>query len=162
MPTSNNRQYSKQEIAAMASQIREKYFSSEKPMDGLLNIIGKNHGKVEVSFEVPEETLKIKEDRSFVITIPANTSPLRDVFTVAHELGHYFLHSDQTTPASFNRKGTNQKETEANWFAAELLMPATLFKKASEELQHDPQKVAAKFGVSGAAARVRMTVLGLV
>ena len=85
MPTSNNRQYSKQEIAAMASQIREKYFSSENPMDGLLNIIGKNHGTLEVSFGVPEETLKIREDGSFVITIPANTSPLRDVFmTLPH------------------------------------------------------------------------------
>ena len=162
MPTSNNRQYSKQEIAAMASQIREKYFSSENPMDGLLNIIGKNHGTLEVSFGVPEETLKIREDGSFVITIPANNSPLRDVFTVAHELGHYFLHSDRISPASFNRSGTNQKETEANWFAAELLMPTHLFRKASEELQYDPQRVAARFGVSGAAARVRMTVLGLV
>jgi hypothetical protein len=31
----------------------------------------------------------------FDIFLPHYTHPLRDRFTVAHELGHYFLHSDQ-------------------------------------------------------------------
>ena len=162
MPTLTDRQYSKKNIADIASKIRQEYFSTENPMDGLLNIIKSNRGILEVSFGVPKETLRIRGDESFVITIPANTSPLRDVFTIAHELGHYYLHSDKRTKESFNRDGTNQRETEANWFAAELLMPAEKFKKTAEELQNDPQKIAAKFGVSGAAARVRMSVLGLI
>jgi Zn-dependent peptidase ImmA (M78 family) len=57
----------------------------------------------------------------------------RQRFTIAHELGHFVLHSQETTyldkPSFFGRNneissaGTEIKEVEANSFAAELLMP---------------------------------------
>lgn len=52
--------------------------------------------------------------------------PGRIRFIVAHELGHYHLHKAKSHLShakefTFWRKGS--KESEANWFAAELLMP---------------------------------------
>ena len=41
-------------------------------------------------YEINGGSLVVNEDGSFVINLPPFTSPLRDNFTIAHELGHYF------------------------------------------------------------------------
>ena len=65
----------------------------------------------------------------------------RDRFSVAHELGHYYLpgHSDMeyycTIKEILQYRSSNKKEHEANQFAAELLMPTLWLKnriKASD------------------------------
>ena len=97
----------------------------------------------------------------FDILLPRYTHPLRDRFTVAHELGHYFLHSSQgSTPIIAYRSGSTRIEWEANWFAASLLMPKVEFTAALRNLR-DVNQVARKFGVSSAAAEVRKNVLGI-
>ena len=97
----------------------------------------------------------IHGESDFDILLSHYTSPLRDRFTVAHELGHYFLHSEQgSTPIIAHRKGSTRIEWEANWFAAGLLMPSEPFKKYCEK-HSDLARIAAKFGVSEDAARVR-------
>lgn len=96
----------------------------------------------------------------FDIILPYYTSPRRDCFTVAHELGHYFLHSRQgEIPIVAFRKGSTRIEWEANWFAASLLMPEEEFR--SELQSHSLAAVAAKFGVSEDAAKVRSESLGI-
>lgn len=99
----------------------------------------------------------------FDIFIPQYTSTKRDRFTIAHELGHYFLHSNQgATPLVANRNGENKRvEWEANWFAAALLMPSDEFKTAFNQLCN-LESVALLFEVSGQAAKIRAEVLGLV
>src|SRR5579872_3530226 len=81
----------------------------------------------------------------------------RQFFSVAHELGHYFLNPRKTTDI-FYRNQLNQfdnhyptDEQEANWFAASLLMPEELVKKVWQE-EKSEAIVAAKFGVSASAA----------
>lgn len=97
---------------------------------------------------------------NFDILLPHYTSPLRDRFTVAHELGHYFLHSNQgEQPIVAYRKGSTRIEWEANWFAAALLMPRDKFKAACAKIDN-LAVIAAKFGVSTDAARVRRDALG--
>ena len=54
-------------------------------------------------------------------------------FTIAHEIGHYILHpreglDREDTAANFTLWNDLGEETEANVFAAELLMPEFLFK----------------------------------
>lgn len=54
-------------------------------------------------------------------------------FTIAHEIGHYILHpreglDREDTSANFTLWNDPGEETEANVFAAELLMPEFLFK----------------------------------
>ncbi len=43
-------------------------------------------------YEINGGSLVVNEDGSFIINLPPFTSPLRDNFTIAHELGHYFIH----------------------------------------------------------------------
>lgn len=97
----------------------------------------------------------------FDILLPRYTHPLRDRFTLAHELGHYFLHSEQgKTPIIAHRYGSTRIEWEANWFAAALLMPRDVFTKVLS--QHgDISRVARHFGVSISAAEVRKNALGI-
>lgn len=80
-----------------------------------------------------------QKDGERIIGVNANDSPLRQRFTIAHELGHIRLapRDDLTVDRDFALKyrnglssqGTDLKEMEANFFAAELLMPAGLLKE---------------------------------
>ena len=91
----------------------------------------------------------------FEIILTRFTSPLRDRFTAAHELGHYFLHSLQgERPLIAYRRGSTRNEWEANWFAASLLMPEAEFREAWRKYGN-PISVSRVFEVSEAAARVR-------
>lgn len=107
----------------------------------------------------------VRRPGDFVILLPPHTSLHRDTFTIAHELGHYFLHARQgQTPIEAKRDLTpDRAEWEANWFAAALLMPATEFEEIYRRLGSTlPETdLAAHFGVSEAAAEVRLRVLGL-
>ena len=108
-------------------------------------------------------SLVVRGPRDFTIHLSPYTSPLRDVFTVAHERGHYCLHYDfeRGGEARFNRIGSNLEEWQANRFAAALLMPKDEFKRQWIEYKKNPWMVGACFGVSSAAARVRAETLGL-
>jgi hypothetical protein len=103
-------------------------------------------------------------------------------FTKAHEIGHWMLHVDKEkgeysadlTPefivrgalhSTIGRAGqTNWLERHADWFAAALLMPASIFVPIAEKHDlHNPrslQKLARTFGVSLAALRTRLSQLG--
>lgn len=110
------------------------------------------------------ESLKVHGIGKFAIFLPKFTSDMRDRFTIAHELGHYFLHyryANLTGPKIYARGGRNRGETEANVFAAALLMPAEPFKQKWGFYVGDAWKVAGHFGVSPAAARVRAEALEL-
>lgn len=52
----------------------------------------------------------------------------REIFTLAHEIGHAILHLEEDTSfiddnITINGRSTDKKEQEANYFAACLLMP---------------------------------------
>lgn len=97
-------------------------------------------------------------------------------FTLAHELGHYLLHRDTSSvfideaPLFYrdarSEQGVDQREVEANVFAAELLMPEAVLRA---ELRAVPlsaeddaiQKLAARYGVSSAAMINRLKNLKL-
>lgn len=111
------------------------------------------------------------EPSKFTINIPLNTSPLRDRFTIAHELGHYVLHyllhnrkatGKKITHMRAQRYGSDQTEFEANWFAAAFLMPTDTFRAVYASLGGDILKVAEHFNVSPSAARVRAQSLSLI
>lgn len=117
-----------------------------------------------VEYAINDESLHVREEGNFTIFIPHFTSSRRDRFTIAHELGHYFLHylyPKKQGTKSFGRGGRDRAETEANVFASALLMPAQHFTRAFAELGADYWKLAARFDVSPRAAEVRAEVLGL-
>lgn len=131
-------------------------------LEGLVSKLG---GTVEVSRSFfSEEALTVNSPGDFTIHLPPMTSFRRDRFTIAHELGHYFLHYRRlnlTGPADFGRGSRNRAETEANVFAASLLMPKDRFIKIHRECGGDSEAIASKFGVSPLSVDVRCQVLGL-
>lgn len=74
--------------------------------------------------------------------------PVRQRFTIAHEIGHFIFHKrdaplfvDHDFRISFRNKrsstGKHRQEREANAFAAALLMPWHEVKKAAKEIHYD-------------------------
>jgi Zn-dependent peptidase ImmA (M78 family) len=111
----------------------------------------------------------VRDYDDFSVVLSDFTSPLRDRFTIAHELGHLFLHFPVTIAANpgcvmratrwVDNKDPEQQraEWEANWFAAAFLMPAEPFLASVKE--HGTSYAAAKFNVSPTAANVRLAAL---
>jgi Zn-dependent peptidase ImmA (M78 family) len=112
-----------------------------------------------------KESLHVNKPGDFTIYLPQLTSARRDRFTLAHELGHYFLHYRYPAtegPESFGRGERNLEETQANVFASSLLMPADKFRSAWRETGGDKWEVGRRFQVSPRAAEVRAEVLRLI
>ena len=71
------------------------------------------------------------------IRVKPGLNPGRRRFTIAHEIGHFTLHpreglDREDTAANFTLWNDPGEETEANVFAAELLMPEFLFKSRTK------------------------------
>lgn len=68
-------------------------------------------------------------DGDFEILLNEKDIPRRQRFTIAHELGHFFLHLEKVGSQTIicSKGESNPLETEANNFAAELLMPREMF-----------------------------------
>lgn len=122
-------------------------------------------GRVEVSPALfAPEALTVRTPSDFTVHLPPVTSNRRDRFTIAHELGHYFLHylhEGESGEKHFGRGQRNRAETQANVFASSLLMPEREFRAAATRCRNDWWAVADVFGVSPAAASVRAQVLNL-
>jgi Zn-dependent peptidase ImmA (M78 family) len=111
-------------------------------------------------------SLIIRGESDFTIALSPYTTPLRDNFTIGHELGHYFLHYYLQTPRpalplTFTRYGTGLIEWQANRFAAALLMPAEAFRNSFKEFGGDEFLLAGYFEVSRPAVQVRAQSLRL-
>ncbi|MBU4017219.1 ImmA/IrrE family metallo-endopeptidase [Patescibacteria group bacterium] len=100
------------------------------------------------------------------IYVAEDEAPNRKAFTVAHELGHYFLHENKQTEVFLREQILNlteesrENEQEANWFAASLLMPEKLIKKYYS-ISKDVDVLSTLFGVSPTAVYFRLKNLGL-
>ncbi len=136
------------------------------PVD-LRKIAEKNGLTIKIGkFSDPEISGVYKRD-SQTIYISQDEQDTRQAFTIAHELGHFFLHEQKDSEVFF-RKDTLElteekraEEREANWFAASLLMPRDLTIKVWKTFR-SIDKVAQLFSVSQSAAYYRLKNLGLV
>ena len=117
----------------------------------------------------------VRKDGHVVIAINPAHHINRQRFTIAHELGHYFLHEgleqhvDQNFRVSWRNadssKAVNWTEIQANRFAAELLMPTKFMQRDLDSLnQIDKRTVAllaSKYVVSPEAMKIRLSQLGI-
>ncbi|MBQ3145844.1 MAG: ImmA/IrrE family metallo-endopeptidase [Clostridia bacterium] len=105
-----------------------------------------------------------KENKKFAILLNKNDSAVRQRFTIAHELGHYFLHrnileNDEIHIDTMYRM-PDEKEKEVDYFAGALLMNKILLEKMYEE-NTSITELAQIFKVSISAMTVRLDVLNL-
>jgi len=143
----------------------------ENTMGELLSKLG-----IPYAFEAPlpegVSGIVIYDDKSkqYKIAVNKNDSRERRVFSLAHELGHYKLkHLDFNKAQNdvkfrmslYNYDGPEKKqETEANYFAATLLVPEQKLRWALTQ-SIDTRVIAKYFGVSEAVIINRMNWLGL-
>lgn len=96
-------------------------------------------------------SLKIFRIRESVYENAINGSP-RDRFTIAHEIGHLFLHDDITVSFARNEKtipAYKDPEWQANTFAAELLVPHSHISGMTAE------EISKKYSVSKKVAQIQ-------
>ncbi len=135
------------------------------PGDDIIPVANAFGGTVHfVDYVLWEQTahasIVVHEQCNFDIYVSNFTGPTRNRFSIAHELGHYFLHSMQgEMKIRAERFGSTREEWEANWFAAAFLMPAQPFSDYYQK--YGPRQTAVKFYVSPAAVSVRADTLGI-
>lgn len=150
------------QVINKAREIRDLYFSPDYPLQTAFKKIFEDNN-ISILFQENGEMLKKVGNNSYIISLPLNTSPLRDNYTIAHELGHFFLGHPLNEEYEIHRSLENNRiEREANIFAAELLMPKDQFIDACNKCNNDPYAVASIFSVSPSAAAVRMSTLKIV
>lgn len=149
------------------------------PID--VEIIAKQMDVEVIEAALPDETSGILEKtQSGKNTIFVNKAhaPVRKRFTIAHEIGHYLFSSREgiyIDKTIFFRDGKSQQaidddEMAANSFAAELLMPKHLIKRALNKFVQNGifdsgedlvQKMADEFKVSTTAMSIKLQNMGL-
>ncbi len=113
----------------------------------------------------------------FIILVNKTKPLTRRNFTIAHELGHYFLHQSEVKKEMIidgdnvlDRAGmlyrrdenlSTKLESESNNFAASFLMPTDLVKEVWKKLKN-VEECAQVFNVSVEAMSIRLSRLGLV
>lgn len=121
-----------------------------------------------------------KADDTWEIVINSTQTTGRKRFTIAHELGHFFLHADRITKGKaridqidyIEKQNLDTEiddymhieEVEANQFAAEVLMPESIVRriaKSSYTINSDARRALADyFRVSPSAMYYRLKYLG--
>lgn len=169
---------SKKEYINEVAQVIRKALNLQTPinLDALVEQLG---GKVVQNPNLEEnmEAKIEKIDNSFIISIDPNKYEKRQRFSIAHELGHLFLHmgylinpekwndTNEYIDSVYYRYGYNIEEFEANEFAACLLMPVEEFTRISIENYKDGlynlEEIANYFDVSILAVSNRGKFLGL-
>lgn len=148
-------------IIKLADNAREKV-KQLYPIDPIL--IAKAYGLEVLTTRLPRDIsgqIYYKQKKIFIESTDYIT---RQVFSIAHELGHFLLHNDGTLHISKRDSiasyGIDIKEIEANFFSANLLMPHNeVIRLISNNFNID--SLACYFGVSAIAMENRLNKLGL-
>jgi len=151
----------KEKVHALGERVAAKL--GYQPGEALEPIVTRLGGKIEVvpDFAHLSDTgsMEVRGEGDFTIYLSPYTGQMRDRFTIAHELGHYVLHSRLGKKRiHIAREGSGRTEWEANWFAAGFLMPAAIFRQKRGEGASDGE-LALFFQVSPAAVQVRKETL---
>ncbi|ATF11640.1 ImmA/IrrE family metallo-endopeptidase [Brevibacillus brevis X23] len=135
----------RENISAIADMIlKATELKSPLDLERLVEFLG---GRVIYRTDLPGnmEAMISKKNESFEIIIKDDKPSVRQRFSIAHELGHLFLHMGYLIdPDKWQRVGDYQdsvyyrygystEEYEANEFAAALLMPRDEFIKIAEK-----------------------------
>ena len=167
----------KSQIATLAETIRESLELSS-PVDVAAAVRRLGGKLIETErLEADMEAKVRRQNDEFEIVIQRNKPATRKRFSIAHELGHLFLHmgflvnpdlwneSGEYCDSVYYRYGYGVEEEEANEFAAAFLMPEAEFRTISQRHVVNgfcsiPQ-ISKYFGASQDATMIRGRNLGL-
>ena len=159
---------SRQAIWDFAEELNKKLnFQPGDDMEHIIQLLGGtiNRKNVIDSHEFFNSTsLTVSGPSNFSIDMPPWRSLPIDRFTLAHELGHYFLHSNSGKKSIIARRYVDENdlsEKEANWFASGFLMPGSIFKKEYENTFGCISTLEIRFIVSRNAIQARIKALKL-
>ena len=163
--------------ATVAAQLLEAHGLKRPPID--VEAIARSQGIAVVfkPFDGNISGVLYRRPEGSTIGINSRQSATRQRFSVAHELGHFFLHSGEMyldkVRVNFRDQrasmGTSLDEIDANDFAAELLMPRDqvgrlVLRWRNHESELDDrefvQSLAKEFAVSPEAMGYRLANLG--
>ncbi len=154
-------------VRTIARKLLEKHGIKQPPVDlqRLVEREGLEYDEVDY-FPDDVDAMIIPIDGRIVAAVNLNQAPNRRRFSLAHELGHHFLHRDRSvledrvTIDSGHEltcgKSKDVYETEADMFASELLIPLAFLKRAYKKGMSIPE-VAEIFSVSEQAASVAVS-----
>ena len=158
-------------INSITEDIRQ-VLGIQGPIQNMDDVVYKLGGTIQDDFLCSDGTVS-KEGRTFKIQVSPFQSQKRRRFTIAHELGHLFLHMgylideelwDEQEDNIYHRSGSSEQEYQANEFAAAFLMPRNEYKKVMDEHTDgslvNTAEIARHFHVSVSAAANRGKWLG--
>lgn len=149
-----------------------------KDKDNILDVVKTLHGKVVYGY--PDDlhpysetlgSIDIKNKEDFTIYVSEITSSRVNNFTIAHELGHYVLHSSLGEKPSKYAHNKNAKhnaklqEYESNLFACAFLMPkdafTKIYKKSKDNAHNIENYLAVIFNTTEEVTSLRISQLNL-
>ncbi|MFG2803676.1 ImmA/IrrE family metallo-endopeptidase [Streptomyces pseudovenezuelae] len=162
---------------AAARMLLAQFGIDEAPIDPRL--IAEKLGVLVVPQDMPDDVsgMLMRRGDEQVIGVNQQHHPHRQRFTVAHELGHLKLHRgrplilDTDTRVNFrdtvSSMATDREEMEANRFAAALLAPEAMVRRAAREADFRTagqlvQLMAKQFAMSEMAMNYRLINLGII
>lgn len=167
LPQAEGLGLSSESVESIANEFRRLLGITDPKAVDLFEVVSALGGKVEV---VPgserdfrgQGTLEVRSRDDWAIYIPEHSSPLDDRFTLAHELGHFILHSEIGAKPirAFRRFDSRDEvtlaEREADAFALSLLMPRDCVLEELNTYGPDLDILAASFAVDKEAAATRL------
>ncbi len=146
-------------------------YKQNAPVDveGLIEELGIKLKKCPLAADI-SGMIECSDKKEYSITVNDTDSPFRQRFTMAHELGHYILHRSilgegitdnrmyrSDADSIYNNKQINPShETEANKFAASLLMPKPLIEELKKEGLTNAAALAKRLKVSEHAMSIAL------
>ena len=152
-----------EDVERLAQKIRTSWNLGLDPIENLMEV-AETHGFTIILVEGPKQfdaAVFIDEEYGPVIALHRGAQKDRQRFTLAHELGHYFIRDDTAQSEFWNA------ETQANRFAAALLVPREMLLKDVGEKRENLSAgelcmLREKYGVSISALLSRMESLGII
>lgn len=155
-----------------ASQLRKAWNLNNKPISNMLNLLelkGFHLASIKSTSQKVDafgSQIKVSGCKYYCILIDQdNNSFYRQQFSLAHELGHWALHSKIIDPQDLDPQEYRDMENQANAFAASFLLPSKTFSEDIRQHACDLNKyidLKRKWNVSIASMILRAKYLNII